>query len=357
MLSKRLVVVLSALLVFPSTALGADAGSGLTGPVYQAHPHEANWLTATGLGSGRFSFHDLGAGVIAGFGCTGSFGGAGAECAQADSGEALVFLEDRDDNFTSFLGGAIGAHVDGGTGNDHLVGEFADDRLSGGPGNDITDGGPGQDILDDAFTGLGSSDPGSGDDTQQGGEGDDTIAAGPGADTIDGGPQIDTVDYSSSTVPLTVTVDAGQHDDGAPGEGDTLTNVERILGGSGADVVVAGGAASVLVGGAGDDALRGGAGDDTLLGDDEAGGANSGNDTLDGGPGNDTFRTRDGEADRITCGDGQDRALLDEVDVIADATAEKPNGSCEKVIRKAPHGNDTKSEDAQQAPKDANVQS
>ena len=44
-------------------------------------------------------------------------------------------------------------------------------------------------------------------------------------------------------------------------------------------------------------------------------------DTLDGGNGNDLFRTRDGEVDRITCGAGDDRALLDNVDVITDATA------------------------------------
>ena len=36
-------------------------------------------------------------------------------------------------------------------------------------------------------------------------------------------------------------------------------------------------------------------------------------DTLDGGTGNDRFRTRDGEVDRITCGDGNDRALLGSV--------------------------------------------
>ena len=58
-------------------------------------------------------------------------------------------------------------------------------------------------------------------------------------------------------------------------------------------------------------------------------------DTLDGGNGDDVFRTRDGEVDRITCGPGNDRALLDNVDVITDATAESPNGSCETVQRKA----------------------
>ncbi len=81
-------------------------------------------------------------------------------------------------------------------------------------------------------------------------------------------------------------------------------------------------------------------------------------DTLDGGPGNDTFHTRADEVDRITCGDGFDTALLDNVDVITDATAANPNGSCERVIRKAPkpHAN-SKSEGQQQSPKDAQVQS
>jgi len=77
-------------------------------------------------------------------------------------------------------------------------------------------------------------------------------------------------------------------------------------------------------------------------------------DTLDGGPGNDTFHTRDGEVDRITCGEGNDNALLDTVDVITDATAENPNGSCERVVRKAPKSRDSRSEDHQQAPASAN---
>jgi hypothetical protein len=61
-------------------------------------------------------------------------------------------------------------------------------------------------------------------------------------------------------------------------------------------------------------------------------------DALDGGPGNDRFFTRDGEVDRITCGDGLDVAQLDTVDVITDATTANPNGSCEKVVRRAPGG-------------------
>ena len=76
-------------------------------------------------------------------------------------------------------------------------------------------------------------------------------------------------------------------------------------------------------------------------------------DTLHGGAGNDRFHTRDGEVDRIDCGEGNDTALLDAVDVITDATDANPNGSCEKVVRKAPaaprataKGETTKTEDA-----------
>ena len=60
-------------------------------------------------------------------------------------------------------------------------------------------------------------------------------------------------------------------------------------------------------------------------------------DTLHGEGGNDTFRTRDGEPDLIDCGTGpKDKALLDLVDVIVDATAANPKGSCETVTRAAP---------------------
>ena len=126
-------------------------------------------------------------------------------------------------------------------------------------------------------------------------------------------------------------------------------------------------------------AIRGGPGDDTIfanLGQDTSSGGEGNDtlwalargdvqpgpggavdqvgDTLDGGNGDDTFRTRDGEVDRITCGAGNDTALLDRVDVITDASAANPNGSCERVVRKPPRARDSRSEDAQQSPKDEN---
>ncbi len=56
-------------------------------------------------------------------------------------------------------------------------------------------------------------------------------------------------------------------------------------------------------------------------------------DALDGGDGDDLFRVRDGEVDRITCGDGNDRVRADQFDVIVDATVGDPTGSCERVDR------------------------
>ena len=117
--------------------------------------------------------------------------------------------------------------------------------------------------------------------------------------------------------------------------------------------------------GTGDDKQYGGPGNDTIyasLGRDESWGEDgddtlwalarkdvtSANDTegdvLHGGNGNDRFKTRDGEQDVIDCGPGVDTALLDAQDVIADATPQNPNGSCEVVNRAAPKPDQDRSE-------------
>src|SRR5438552_2838645 len=64
----------------------------------------------------------------------------------------------------------------------------------------------------------------------------------------------------------------------------------------------------------------------------------AGDDQIVGSTGNDVIHTRDGEADNVTCGPGRDRALLDNQDVITDATAANANGSCEVVVRADPNG-------------------
>ena len=151
----------------------------------------------------------------------------------------------------------------------------------------------------------------------------------------------------------------GAANDGRPGEGDNVANLERIhlnnpatLVGDGEDdeytVFNTDESPSSLSGGGGndklsafdyDDTVDGGAGNDTLTG-------GYGNDTVTGGPGqdtiyadvsstycsyiqcrlpqgNDTVHARDGEADQIDCGVGNDTAYVDPVDTVA--------SSCETV--------------------------
>ncbi len=170
---------------------------------------------------------------------------------------------------------------------------------------------------------------------------------------------------------LAATINGGPHSERLRGTNQTDT----INGNGGNDRIRGFGAADAINGGPGNDRVFGGAGDDTIFanrgvdvsfggdGDDVLwalaradvtpgpnGETDIVGDTLDGGNGDDVFRTRDGEADKITCGPGVDRALLDNVDVITDATAANPKGSCEIVIRKAPKANEGRSEDREEKP-------
>ncbi|HWC26801.1 MAG TPA: hypothetical protein VG474_09470 [Solirubrobacteraceae bacterium] len=184
---------------------------------------------------------------------------------------------------------ALAATIEGGPGGERLRGtQFADtidgnggnDRIRGLRGADALDGGPGNDRIGG----------GAGNDSSFGANGRDRMAGGPGDDAQDGG--------------------------------------------AGNDTIFANRGVDVSAGGAGNDALW------ALARADVTPGANGEidivGDALDGGDGDDLLRTRDGEVDRITCGPGRDRAVLDAVDVITDATAANRTGSCEVVVRRAP---------------------
>jgi Ca2+-binding RTX toxin-like protein len=132
---------------------------------------------------------------------------------------------------------------------------------------------------------------------------------------------------------------------------------DRISGGNGVDVTHGGAGRDRIFANLGADVTYGDDGGDELwalaIKDvDTTNGPDTSGDTLVGGNGNDRLRTRDGELDRVDCGSGRDRALLDAQDVIVDATPENPNGSCERVVREAPDPNDTRTEDGQQSPQD-----
>ena len=155
----------------------------------------------------------------------------------------------------------------------NLQGNGGDDQLTGGGGDDMLDGGDNDDELNG----------GSGIDMISGGSGNDLLTGGLGSDTLDGGDGFDIVSYANTplTVGVTIIFDAnGNQLNGTSGEalGDTLKNVEYIIGTQYRDFIQGDNGQNVLEGGAGDDQLFGFGGDDVVQG-------GAGADTLDGGDG------------------------------------------------------------------------
>jgi len=215
-----------------------------------------------------------------------------------------------------------------------LLGQEGDDRLTGGDGNDLLNGGAGDDLLD----ARGGNDQLQGDlgrDTLLGGDGNDLLDGGSsGANTtstvnaisiggdapddISGGPGIDTVTYAARTVNTFVSLD-DLPNDGATSlgmlpvlEGDNVrSDVENVIGGRGNDVLTGSAADNALSGGDGNDALSGLAGNDTLEG-------GRGNDQLLGGEGDDLLLARDGSVDTVNGGPGNDRAVVDLIDLVSE---------------------------------------
>ncbi len=137
--------------------------------------------------------------------------------------------------------------IDAGFGNDVITGSAGIDTILGNDGNDTLFGGAGNDSL-------------SGDN------GDDVLSGGAGNDTINGGAGIDTVDYGYATANLAVSLALTTAQTVATGDVDTITNVENVTGGSGADTITGSTLANVLNGGLGNDRLTGGGANDTIIG-------------------------------------------------------------------------------------------
>ena len=249
------------------------------------------------------------------------FGGSGNDTLRGNGIANRLEGRDGDD----LLDGRDGADtLRGGNGTDTLIGGAGDDLLEGGGDSDSLYGGDGN----DSAAGAGGNDllsGGLGNDTLLGDAGNDVLVGGAGADSLAGGDGIDTADYSGSTSGVSIDLVSGVGTLG-DAEGDRLSGIENLLGGSGNDVLRGNGDANLLQGNAGKDSLSGGAGNDTLdggLGDDSLsadagddslagqdghdsmwGGA--GNDSLEGGAGNDSLEGDDGD-DRIVGEDGDDR--------------------------------------------------
>jgi hypothetical protein len=93
-----------------------------------------------------------------------------------------------------------------------------------------------------------------------------------------------------------------------------------LLGGDGADGLTTGDEPDTIDGGLGNDRIVAGGGADVLTGGD-------GVDEIDAGGGDDDIRVRDGLADTVRCGDGNDRVDADTFDALA--------GDCESAARTA----------------------
>jgi hypothetical protein len=193
------------------------------------------------------------------------------------------------DGGDSLYGGELGDSMFGEGGNDYLDGRLGGDTLEGGDGADTLNGDEGVDTL-------------------RGGGDRDSLNGGPAGDTIDGGAGFDSVNYNEKgTTPLTITLD-GTADDGAAGEGDNVqTNVEDAIGAQGNDTIIGSSVANELDGGGGNDIMDGGAGTDRYQ----------------GGLGIDNIISRDGNPERIECGDG-----AGETDVVRSDTVDEVSG-CE----------------------------
>lgn len=193
-----------------------------------------------------------------------------------------------------------------------------------GEGNDTVH--IGANIIGATVNGQGGNDTlegGQNDDTLDGGDGDDTVDGKEGADLLIGGNGFDSADYRFETADLTLSIDGIANEHGGNAEGDNISlDIERIVGGSGNDLIIGSDADNSITGRQGNDTIQGGLGNDSIDGDegnDQLAGEGGddvltggvGNDTMTGGAGNDAFIANDGQADTLDGGTGSDNAIAD----------------------------------------------
>jgi len=152
------------------------------------------------------------------------------------------------------------------------------------PGDDmVTLYGPGQTVDgldgDDVIIGANYAD---GSDIISGGAGNDILNGRAGDDALDGGTGMDTASYTGSGSAVIVNLAAGTGT-GGDAQGDTLSDIENLIGTDFDDTLIGDGGANTLNGGDGDDYLLDlSGGDDILNGGD-------GNDQLQGSGGADSY--------------------------------------------------------------------
>ena len=126
-------------------------------------------------------------------------------------------------------------------GDDTLNGTAGDDTLPGTTGADTINGRDGNDILQ----GLG------GDDTLNGNAGNDKLYGGAGADMLNGGSGDDYAYYLDSAVGVLVRLHNANAVKYGEAEGDTLIDIEHLVGSNHNDVLAGDGEDNHLDGGDG----------------------------------------------------------------------------------------------------------
>ena len=233
-------------------------------------------------------------------------GGLGADSINGLGGSDDLFGDAGADALTGSTGGDVldgGADRDSVHYEDHAAGVTVTDGAGAGDDGNGTDGAAGsRDTVSNVedLIGTAADDSLSGDasaNTLTGGGGNDVLAGGAGNDTLDGGAGANTASYADHAAPVTVNLVTATG--GAAGEQDALVSIRDLVGGTGDDT---------LVGDAQANAIHGGAGKDIVIGQ-------SGGDFLFGETGDDDMRAKDDETDNVDCGDGADKASLDDIDL------------------------------------------
>ena len=160
------------------------------------------------------------------------YGGAGSDTASyADAGAAVNVSLAAPGTNTGEAAGDVFDSIE------NLTGSAFDDQLTGDAGNNVLSGGLGNDLL----------------------------VGGAGADALIGGDGIDTASYAAAKGAVSISLLTGKGA-GSDAQGDTLTEIENLIGSDQSDSLTGSLAANRLEGGAGDDTLDGSAGADTLVG-------------------------------------------------------------------------------------------
>ncbi|HEX8121333.1 MAG TPA: Ig-like domain-containing protein [Solirubrobacteraceae bacterium] len=211
-------------------------------------------------------------------------GGDGADAVDGGPGDDTI---DGGDGVDAIYGAAGVDTIRGGAGNDLVYGNADGDHVFGGPDNDYLEGDEGVDDV-------------------HGDAGDDYLLADePGdPDVLDGDDGLDEVDYSDRDPdqPVSITLD-GQPNDGGQGEGDNVLDMEDLSGGRGDDTLRGSenSESSIITGASGNDTINPGSLEDVVF----------------AGVGDDSVDTRDGFADRVSCGFGTDTVTVDSLDVLS----------------------------------------